>query len=220
MSETASTGLPEPAITEQDRQPLRDFTLRSAFALAFSDVSPIVGIYSVLAISLIAAGPIFFWAFPIVLAGKLLVTGVLTPQSIAFAVARVAQEQGAEVVLTGFGRAMSLTERSARRLYSGDLDSTAGKLIGDSASGAGTGDRNLAASGSETLCFHVGLPLATGNTAQGASTTATFTSTSGRTSARRSTGSPSRCPRRTEAERRRSTGRHDSTATPNPSTSA
>lgn len=60
-------------------------------------------------------------------------------------------------------------------VYSDDLDSTAGKLIGDSASGADTGDRNLAASGSETLCFHVGLPLATGNTAQGASTTATFT---------------------------------------------
>jgi amino acid transporter len=76
MSEMASTGLPEQATTDQGAQPVRDFTLRSAFALAFSDVSPIVGIYSVLAISLIAAGPIFFWAFPIVLAGQLLVTGV------------------------------------------------------------------------------------------------------------------------------------------------
>jgi meromycolic acid enoyl-[acyl-carrier-protein] reductase len=47
---------------------------------------------------------------------KLLITGVLTPQSIAFSVARVAQESGAEVVLTSFGRAASLTERSARRL--------------------------------------------------------------------------------------------------------
>jgi meromycolic acid enoyl-[acyl-carrier-protein] reductase len=47
---------------------------------------------------------------------KLLITGVLTPQSIAFAVARAAQEEGAELVLTGFGRGMSLTERSARRL--------------------------------------------------------------------------------------------------------
>ncbi len=47
---------------------------------------------------------------------KLLITGVLTPQSIAFAVARTAQEQGADLVLTGFGRAMGLTERSARRL--------------------------------------------------------------------------------------------------------
>jgi enoyl-[acyl-carrier protein] reductase I len=47
---------------------------------------------------------------------KIVVTGVLTPQSIAFQVARVAQEQGAEVVLTGFGRAMGLTEKSARRL--------------------------------------------------------------------------------------------------------
>jgi amino acid transporter len=76
MSEMASTGLPEPAITDQAVRPVRDFNLRSAFALAFSDVSPIVGIYSVLAISLITAGPVFFWAFPIVLAGQLLVTGV------------------------------------------------------------------------------------------------------------------------------------------------
>src|SRR5438093_8420243 len=49
---------------------------------------------------------------------RLLITGVLTPQSIAFASAQVAQEQGAEIVLTGFGRAMGLTERTARRLPS------------------------------------------------------------------------------------------------------
>ena len=47
---------------------------------------------------------------------KLLITGVLTPQSIAFHIARVAQEWGAEIVLTGFGKAKSLTERSAKRL--------------------------------------------------------------------------------------------------------
>jgi len=51
------------------------------------------------------------------LSGKrILVTGVLTEASIAFSVARVAQEQGAEVVLTSFGRPMSLTQRAARRL--------------------------------------------------------------------------------------------------------
>ncbi len=50
------------------------------------------------------------------LAGKrLLVTGVITDQSIAFSVARIAQEQGATVVLTGFGR-LSLVERIAKRL--------------------------------------------------------------------------------------------------------
>ncbi|GAA2523190.1 enoyl-ACP reductase FabI [Pilimelia columellifera] len=50
------------------------------------------------------------------LAGKkLLITGVITDQSIAFTVARLAQEQGATVVLTGFGR-MSLVERIAKRL--------------------------------------------------------------------------------------------------------
>ncbi len=45
-----------------------------------------------------------------------LVTGVLTPSSIAFDCARVAQMEGATVVLTSFGRAMAVTERSARRL--------------------------------------------------------------------------------------------------------
>src|SRR5512133_739528 len=49
---------------------------------------------------------------------KLLITGVLTPQSIAFSAARVAQEQGAEILLTSFGRAMGLTEKTARRLPS------------------------------------------------------------------------------------------------------
>lgn len=47
---------------------------------------------------------------------KVLVTGVLTDDSIAFATARVAQDAGALIVLTSFGRAMSLTSRIARRL--------------------------------------------------------------------------------------------------------
>lgn len=47
---------------------------------------------------------------------KLLITGVLDPRSIAFSAARIAQEQGAEIVLTGFGRAKRLTDRTARRL--------------------------------------------------------------------------------------------------------
>ena len=46
---------------------------------------------------------------------RLLVTGVITDASIAFTVARMAQEQGASIVLTGFGR-MSLVERVAKRL--------------------------------------------------------------------------------------------------------
>jgi meromycolic acid enoyl-[acyl-carrier-protein] reductase len=46
---------------------------------------------------------------------RLLITGVITDSSIAFSVAKVAQEQGAEVVLTGFGR-LSLVERVTRRL--------------------------------------------------------------------------------------------------------
>jgi enoyl ACP reductase len=50
------------------------------------------------------------------LAGKrLLITGIITDASIAFSVAKLAQENGATVVLTGFGR-MSLVERIAKRL--------------------------------------------------------------------------------------------------------
>jgi meromycolic acid enoyl-[acyl-carrier-protein] reductase len=46
---------------------------------------------------------------------RILVTGVLTDSSIAFHVARIAQEQGARLILTGFGR-MTLVERIAKRL--------------------------------------------------------------------------------------------------------
>jgi meromycolic acid enoyl-[acyl-carrier protein] reductase len=47
---------------------------------------------------------------------KLLITGVLTDKSIAYTVARRAQEEGADVVLTGFGRGLRITERMAKRL--------------------------------------------------------------------------------------------------------
>lgn len=47
---------------------------------------------------------------------KIVVTGVLTDASLAFGVARLAQEEGAEIVLTGAGRALSLTQRTARKL--------------------------------------------------------------------------------------------------------
>jgi len=73
---------------------------------------------------------------------RVLVTGVLNTDSIAFSIARCAQEQGAEVVLSSFGRIMSLTERSARRLpteptiveldvtNTDDLDALAGRVGG------------------------------------------------------------------------------------------
>ena len=77
-----------------------------------------------------------------ILAGKrILVTGVLTDSSIAFHVAKVAQQEGATVVLTGYGR-LSLVERIAKRLPDpppvleldvtdqGHLDSLAERLSG------------------------------------------------------------------------------------------
>jgi len=47
---------------------------------------------------------------------RLLVTGVLTDASLAFAVARRAMDEGAQVVLSGAGRGLSLTRRTARKL--------------------------------------------------------------------------------------------------------
>jgi len=64
---------------------------------------------------------------------RLLITGVLTPQSIAFSAAKVALEQGAEIVLTNFGRTVSLTEKTAKRLPSTpdvlDMDVTSDEQI-------------------------------------------------------------------------------------------
>jgi enoyl-[acyl-carrier protein] reductase I len=47
---------------------------------------------------------------------RIVITGVLTDASLAFGVARLALEEGAELTLTGAGRALSLTERTARKL--------------------------------------------------------------------------------------------------------
>ena len=70
MAETSITADP------LEKRPVRDFKFRSAFSLSFADLSPIVGIYTVFAIGLVAAGPAFLWAFPIVLIGQLFVCGV------------------------------------------------------------------------------------------------------------------------------------------------
>jgi meromycolic acid enoyl-[acyl-carrier protein] reductase len=47
---------------------------------------------------------------------KIVVTGVLTDSSIAFGIAELAQQEGAEIVLTGAGRGLRLTQRAARKL--------------------------------------------------------------------------------------------------------
>jgi hypothetical protein len=59
-------------------------------------------------------------------------------------------------------------------LYSGVLGASTA-TFGDPTAGAQTGDRTLAAGANETLCFRVSLPSSTGNSAQGATTTTTFT---------------------------------------------
>jgi len=52
-----------------------------------------------------------------ILDGKnVLITGVLTDASLAFGVAKLAQAEGANLILTGAGRGLSLTKRTARKL--------------------------------------------------------------------------------------------------------
>ena len=95
MSEMAPE---QTTVADLSHTPVRDFTLRSAFALAFSDVSPIVGIYSVFFICLITAGPAFFWGFPIVLIGQLAVTGRLRRPRLQVAVPGQRLSVGARAV--------------------------------------------------------------------------------------------------------------------------
>ncbi|MDQ3676430.1 MAG: enoyl-ACP reductase FabI [Actinomycetota bacterium] len=53
---------------------------------------------------------------PLLEGRRLLITGILTEGSIAYAVAERAQEEGAEIVMSGFGRGMRITQRIAKRL--------------------------------------------------------------------------------------------------------
>lgn len=50
---------------------------------------------------------------------NIVITGVLTDASLAYAVATLARAEGADIVLTGAGRGLSLTERTARRIGQG-----------------------------------------------------------------------------------------------------
>lgn len=47
---------------------------------------------------------------------KILITGVLNDQSLAFGAAKLAQNEGADIILTGVGRGLSITQRTARKL--------------------------------------------------------------------------------------------------------
>ena len=61
--------------TESSKTLKREFTLRSAFTLAFVFISPIVALYGVFALVIMSAGPAGFWAFGVVLIGQLFVAG-------------------------------------------------------------------------------------------------------------------------------------------------
>ncbi|MEE6177949.1 APC family permease [Mycobacterium sp. 050134] len=73
MAESVDTTVVEAGAPERLQ---RGFSFRSALSLAFADVSPIAAVYAIFTLGLFAAGPKFFWAFPIVLIGQLVVAAV------------------------------------------------------------------------------------------------------------------------------------------------
>ena len=100
------------------------------------------------------------------------VTSTTTEATLAAQLDTTIWDETAEAVVDG----VCDTTAPGTVLYGpADLGSTAGMdLIGDPATGAQAGDRTLAASANDTLCFRVELPLSTGNAFQGLTTTATF----------------------------------------------
>ena len=109
---------------------------------------------------------------------RILVTGSSTTSSLAFSVARIAQEQGAEVVLSSFGRVMSLTERAAAP--TADATPEIVELDVTQPGRPRRAGRQPSAAGS-TVCVHsIGVRAASRASAAGSST-------------RRGRTSPSRC---------------------------
>lgn len=76
MTDNGAAARGIPADADSSLTLKRGFTFRSAFSLAFADVSPIVALYTVFSIIVALAGLGFWWAFPIVLGGQLLVAAV------------------------------------------------------------------------------------------------------------------------------------------------
>ncbi|MEU8825201.1 amino acid permease [Streptomyces sp. NPDC048636] len=76
MTESSRTGAATEYTVHGDELK-RDFGFWSAFALAFAFISPIIGLYTIFALSLSTAGPGFWWAIPLALLGQLLVAVVM-----------------------------------------------------------------------------------------------------------------------------------------------
>ena len=100
------------------------------------------------------------------------VTSTTTEATLAAQLDTTIWDEAAEAVVDG----VCDTTAPGTVLYGpADLGSTTGlNVIGNPASGAQAGDRTLAASTNDTLCFRVELPLSTGNAFQGLTTTASF----------------------------------------------
>jgi amino acid transporter len=73
MTNIRLTNTSPPSESKQFADSRRDFTLRSVFGVAFAFISPIIALYVIFTLGVAAAGPSFWWAFPVVLGGQLLV---------------------------------------------------------------------------------------------------------------------------------------------------
>ncbi len=75
---STTTGAPEShqSPVESPVELRREFTLWSSFAFAFAFISPIVAMYGIFGLAITTAGPSFWWGFPLVFAGQLLIASV------------------------------------------------------------------------------------------------------------------------------------------------
>lgn len=81
----------------------RGFNLWSVFALSFAFISPIVALYAIFGLSFAAGGPAFWWGFPLVLAGQLLVALVFAELASIWPLAGGVYQWSRQMISNGYG---------------------------------------------------------------------------------------------------------------------
>src|SRR4029453_5569544 len=107
----------------------RGFSFRSALSLAFADVSPIAAVYAIFTLGLFAAGPKFFWAFPIVLIGQLLVAAVFGELAARWPYAGSVYQGSRHVQGTTWGWGAAWAYRGGLTIALGTLSYAAGGFL-------------------------------------------------------------------------------------------
>src|SRR5271169_6591420 len=81
----------------------RALTLLASFSIAFSYISPVVGVYTLFGYGLSKGGPLFIWGLPVVVAGQLLVVLVFSELAVAYPLAGALYQWGRRLVGPRYG---------------------------------------------------------------------------------------------------------------------